>query len=107
MKNMILKWLISKIDLDSMSKIFATLIANLISYARSHASEEGWTTTKNIISKLNVWTSLFVQAYEDDTLTPEEEELIAQAIRNTTTAESIYSLIQKSSQNDSSETKSC
>jgi len=49
-----------------------------------YASKNGgkaWDRAKDIILKVNIWTSLFMQVYDDDTLTQEEEQMIADAIK--------------------------
>jgi len=35
-----------------------------------------------VITKINLWTSLFIQVYDDEEMSKEEEEIVAKAIKN-------------------------
>jgi hypothetical protein len=51
----------------------------------SWASKKGgkaWDIAKTVVTKINLWTSLFLQVYDDDTMTEDEEKLVAEAIKN-------------------------
>lgn len=78
---MIMNFLIKFISVESV----CTLIAKLISKLLKTASEKGgdkWDKSKEILSKTAIWINLFNEVYEDDTMTPEEEEKVAKAIED-------------------------
>lgn len=50
---------------------------------------------KEVIVQINTWTSIFVQVYEDDNLTKEEEEQIAKAIKEKTQISKISDILNK------------
>ena len=79
---------------DNISTIVATGIARLLEYARGK-SDEKWDKAKSVVDQINVWTGLFIQVYEDDKLTDEEEKLIADAISNSTAITKIIEIISK------------
>ena len=86
------------LDLDSICATLARLIALLL----SHASKRGgktWDVAKNVITKVNLWTSLFVQVYDDENLTSEEEKIIADAIKKQTSIDKAVDILQKSISN--------
>lgn len=92
-----IKW-ITKLALkflsyDSLAEIIAKALAYILEYARKKTSPETWEKAKEVNTKVKAWTTLLDEVYEDDTLTPEEEKKIADAIANCTTTESIYELI--------------
>lgn len=92
---------------DNISTIVATGIARLLEYARGK-SDEKWDKAKSVVNQINCWTGLFMQVYEDDKLTDEEEKLIAEAISNSTAITKIIEIISKKEESDStspSETK--
>ena len=91
------KW-IAKMSLkflsyDALVEIIAKGLAYILEYARTKASPEAWEKAKEANKKVRAWTTLFDEVYEDDTLTPDEEKQISEAISNCTTTESIYELI--------------
>jgi hypothetical protein len=47
------------------------------------------------MTKVNLWTSLFLQVYDDEELTPEEERKIADAIRKETSVEKLVDILRK------------
>lgn len=87
------------LDLDSICATLARLIAFILSYA-SKRGVKSWDVAKNVITKVNLWTSLFMQVYDDETLTPEEEKVIADAIKKQTSIEKAVDILQKSISNE-------
>ena len=86
------------LDLDSICATLARLIAFLLSYASKRGGKT-WDVAKNVIAKVNLWTSLFVQVYDDENLTPEEEKVIADAIKRQTSIDKAVDILQKSISN--------
>ena len=103
MKLKILAFLLNFLSIDMIAKALAYCIAALLKLARKHSSEKGWQTTKKIIKNLRVWADLFDQVYADDELTEEEEAVIADAIKNCTTTQSIYKLLKEKTNPTTSE----
>ena len=56
---------------------------------------KAWETAKTAITKINLWTSLFLQVYEDDTLDAEDEKKIADAIKKETDIEKLVDILKK------------
>lgn len=94
MKNFFMNLLLKCLSLDTISSLVASCIARLLEYARGK-SDEKWDIAKNVVNRINVWTKLFVEVYEDDQLTEEEEAKIAEAIRNSTAVEKIAEILNK------------
>lgn len=94
MKNLFINLLFKFLTLDSIAKVSAKCVVWLLEYARNK-SDEHWDKAKAVINQINRWTGLFVQVYEDDKLTPEEEKQIADAISNLTTQEKIDQILNK------------
>ena len=86
------------LDLDSICATLARLIALLLAYA-SKRGGKSWDVAKNVITKVNLWTSLFVQVYEDENLTSEEEKIIADAIKKQTSIDKAVDILQNSISN--------
>ena len=74
------------------AKLLAGIIANLL---RKASKTGNWDTVKDIISKTENACHLFNEVYEDDTLSQEEEERIAEAIAGLTTSENIKRILNK------------
>ena len=82
------------LDVDVICAIVAKAIACILSYA-SKKGGKAWDIAKAAILKINQWTSLFLQVYEDETLTPEEEKAIADAIKNQTSIDKLIDVLKK------------
>ena len=93
MMNWIAKTALKFLSYDALVELIAKALAYILEYARKNASQEAWEKAKDANRKVKAWTTLFDEVYADDTLTPEEEEKIAQAISNCTATESIYELV--------------
>ena len=91
--NTILKFALKFLSYDTLVETIAKSLAYILEYARTKASEDAWEKTKTTIKQINNWTTLLNEVYEDDTLTPEEEKKIADAIANMTATETIYGII--------------
>ena len=59
MKSLLLSTFVKLLDLESTCMLIAKCIAMLLSYA-SKKGGKVWDTTKDIITKINLWTSLFI-----------------------------------------------
>ena len=88
--NLILNFL----SVDTISQVIAKIIANLLRKASTKGGET-WDKVKEVIVQINTWTSIFVQVYEDDNLTKEEEEQIAKAIKEKTQISKISDILNK------------
>jgi hypothetical protein len=93
MMNWIAKTALKFLSYDALVELITKALAYILEYARKNASPDAWEKAKEANRKVKAWTTLFDEVYADDTLTPEEEEKIAQAISNCTATESIYELV--------------
>ena len=75
--------IVSLFSVDNICTFIAKAIARILSWA-SKKGGKSWDIAKAAILKINVWTSLFLQVYEDDELTADDEKLIAEAIKKET-----------------------
>ena len=94
MKMWIIGFLFKFVTIENISAVAAKCIVWLLEYCRSKG-DKYWDTAKNIIRKINNWCSLFLEVYEDDTLSPEEEAKIAEAIKNQTDIKTIVKILKK------------
>ena len=92
-----MEWLIKLglklVSYQTLVEVIAQALAYIMDYARKNASKDGWENAKKAVHEVRNWTTLFDEVYEDDTLTPEEEKKIQNAIANCTVTTSIYNLI--------------
>ena len=102
MTTFIVKILLNFLTVDSLCTVLAKIISKLLSYA-SKKGGKAWDITKSVIVKVNTWTSLFLQVYEDEELDKEEEKLIAEAIKNGTDIAKIVDILKKSSKGKAAE----
>lgn len=91
--NWIAKTALKFLSYEALVGLIAQAIAYILEYARTHATEGGWDKAKAAVKQIKNWTTLLDEVYDDDTLTPEEEKKIEDAISGLTTTESIYTLI--------------
>ena len=94
LNNILLSILSRFITLENIAALVARLIARLMEYARKRGNP-AWEKTKGIVSEVNRYTSLFMEVYEDDTLTDEEEKKIAQAIVQGSNANKISDILER------------
>ena len=94
MKNLIIKLLFKTLTVENISALAAKCIVWLLEYARNKG-DKYWDTAKGVIRKINNWCSLFLEVYEDDALTEEEEVKIAEAISRETDIQSIAEILNK------------
>ena len=94
MKNLFIKLLFKSLTIENISALAAKCIVWLLEYARNKG-DKYWDTAKEVIRKINTWCSLFLEVYEDDELTEEEEEKIAEAISKETNVQSIAEILNK------------
>ena len=93
-----MKWLLKLglkfVSFDTLVKTIASGLAYIMEYARKNSSLDGWEKAKVAIKQIKNWTALIDEVYEDDTLTPEEEKKIQEAIANCTVTSTIYDMLQ-------------
>lgn len=94
MKNWLINLFFKSLTVDNISHIAARCIVWLLEYARNKG-DKYWDTAKGVIRKINNWCSLFLEVYEDDELTEEDEAKIAEAIKNQTDVQTIANILQK------------
>jgi len=82
------------LTVDGLCTVAAKVIANLLAWA-SKKGGKAWDVAKVAITKINLWTSLFLQVYDDEELTQEEEAQIAEAIKNKTDIAKLVDIIKK------------
>ena len=62
------------------------------------ASKKGgdkWDVAKSVIKKVKMWCDLFDKVYDDDTMSEEEEQMVAEAIKKEVPVEKLVSLLEK------------
>jgi hypothetical protein len=69
------------LTVDGLCQLAAKIISNLLCWA-SKRGGKSWDVAKTVITKINLWTSLFIQVYDDNTMTEDEEKIVAEAIKN-------------------------
>ena len=93
-----MKWLLKLglkfVSFDTLVKTIASGLAYIMEYARKNSSLDGWEKAKAAIKQIKNWTALIDEVYEDDTLTPDEEKKIQDAIANCTVTSTIYDMLQ-------------
>ena len=93
-----LKWLIKTglkfVSYQTLVETIAAGIAYVLDYARTNATPTAWENAKDAVKQIKNWTTLLDEVYEDDTLTPEEEKKIQDAIASCTATTTIYNLLQ-------------
>lgn len=94
MKNWIISLFFKSLTVDNISQIAARCIVWLLEYARNKG-DKYWDTAKEVIRKINNWCSLFLEVYEDNELSEEDEVKIAEAISKETDVQSIAKILQK------------
>lgn len=95
MKLAVISFLMKFLDLDSICTMLARCIAFVLSYA-SKRGGKSWDIAKDVIVKTNMWTSLFVQVYDDEKLSADEEKIIADAIKHQTSIEKAVDILKNS-----------
>ena len=94
MKNFFIKLLFQTLTIENISYLAAKCVVWLLEYARNKG-DKYWDRAKEVIRNINVWCSLFLEVYEDEELTEEEEKKIADAIQRETKIESIAEILNK------------
>lgn len=91
---MLYSFLLNFLNADAVCKVIAKCIAKLLETA-SRKGGDAWDKAKAIIKQVHVWCGLFIEVYDDDNLTEDEEKKIADAIKNQTNIEKIVDIIKK------------
>ena len=94
MKSIVTSLLVKFLDVDTLCTLVAKAIASLLAYA-SKKGGKAWDIAKTAITKINLWTSLFLQVYEDETLSEEDEKKIAEAIKKETDIAKLVDILKK------------
>ena len=94
MKSIITTMLIKFLDVDALCQLVAKAIASILAYA-SKKGGKAWDIAKDVIVKINLWTSLFLQVYDDETLSQEDEKIIADAIKKETDIAKLVDILKK------------
>lgn len=89
-----IKILLNFLTVDNLCAVLAKTISMILSYA-SKKGGKAWDVAKGVIVKVNNWTSLFLQVYEDETLDKDEEKLIAESIKNETDIAKVVDILKK------------
>jgi hypothetical protein len=88
-------WVVTKfITVEKVSAVVAKLTTKLLEYARNKG-DAAWDTAKKVVQQIIKWCNLFLEIYDDDTLTPEEEAKLAEEIANMTDAATLKKLLKK------------
>ena len=82
------------LTIDRLCQLAAKIISNLLFWA-SKKGGKAWDIAKTVITKINLWTSLFLQVYDDDEMTKDEEQKIAEAIKNQTNISKLVDILKK------------
>lgn len=92
-----MKWLLKLglkfVSYQTLVNTIASAIAYILEYARKEATPAAWENAKDAVKQIKTWATLLDEVYEDDTLTPDEEKKIQNAIANCTTTTTIYNLL--------------
>lgn len=94
MKSILMTLALKLLTVDGLCQLSARIISNLLFWA-SRKGGKAWDVAKNVISKINLWTSLFLQVYDDEEMSPEEEKLVAEAIKDQTKIDKIVDILRK------------
>ena len=94
MKSIVTSLLVKFLDVDTLCTLVAKAIATLLAYA-SKRGGKAWDIAKTAITKINLWTSLFLQVYEDESLSEEDEKKIAEAIKKETDIAKLVDILKK------------
>ena len=81
MKSIIMAIALKFLTVDGLCQLAAKIISNLLFWA-SKKGGKSWDIAKSVVTKINLWTSLFIQVYDDDQMSEYEEQKIAKAIAN-------------------------
>jgi len=94
MKKLIIRILFKFLTIENVSALAAKCVVWLLEYARNKGDAH-WNRAKEVVRSINNWCSLFLEVYEDDNLTEEEEEKIAEAIKKETSLQTIAEILKK------------
>lgn len=94
MKSILTSFVVKLLDVDTLCTLVAKAIACLLSYA-SKKGGKAWDIAKTSVVKINLWTSLFLQVYEDETLSEEDEKKIADAIKKETNIAKLVDILKE------------
>ena len=82
------------LTVDGLCQLAAKIISNLLFWA-SKKGGKSWDIAKSVVTKINLWTSLFIQVYDDDQMSEYEEQKIAKAIADQTPISKLVDILKK------------
>lgn len=91
-KGIAIGFLLKFVTADTVAKVIATCVAKLMEIARKKGGN-AWDKSKKVAQNAEIWIHLFNEVYADDGLTEEEEEKIAQAIKDLTVTKKIADVL--------------
>lgn len=94
MKSIIMAIALKFLTVDGLCQLAAKIISNLLFWA-SKKGGKSWDIAKSVVTKINLWTSLFIQVYDDDQMSEYEEQKIAKAIADQTPISKLVDILKK------------
>ena len=94
MKSIIMAIALKFLTVDGLCQLAAKIISNLLFWA-SKKGGKSWDIAKSVVTKINLWTSLFIQVYDDDQMSESEEQKIAKAIADQTPISKLVDILKK------------
>ena len=94
MKSIIMAIALKFLTVNGLCQLAAKIISNLLFWA-SKKGGKSWDIAKSVITKINLWTSLFIQVYDDDRMSEDEEQKIAKAIADQTPISKLVDILKK------------
>lgn len=94
MKSIIMAIALKFLTVDGLCQLAAKIISNLLFWA-SKKGGKSWDIAKSVVTKINLWTSLFIQVYDDDQMSEYEEQKIAKAIADQTPIAKLVDILKK------------
>ena len=94
MKSIIMAIALKFLTVDGLCQLAAKIISNLLFWA-SKKGGKSWDIAKSVVTKINLWTSLFIQVYDDDQMSEYEEQKIAKAIADQTPISKLVDILKR------------
>lgn len=94
MKDVIVGMLMKFVSIDLVSKTMALCVVKTLEYARKKGGKS-WDESKKILANAENWIHLFNCVYDDNELTPEEEQKIQEAIKEMTVTKKITTILKQ------------
>ena len=94
MKSIIMAIALKFLTVDGLCQLAAKIISNLLFWASKKGGKSS-DIAKSVVTKINLWTSLFIQVYDDDQMSEYEEQKIAKAIADQTPISKLVDILKK------------